>query len=150
MDRIAVVPGLILLTLFLAIAGCGKQTEVSLKNKLAVKFNGDASVEVGSPFVGLEFHHSSPLPQRISFYYPVANSIDLSTDYWTRDKSFSMVMGLKTGNEESKWIGFEPFEMELTPYEVTYTKKEEHHDISVNYQFSKNKPVVIITSLITK
>tara|TARA_R110002124_G_scaffold120157_3_gene278051 strand:+ start:43255 stop:45837 length:2583 start_codon:yes stop_codon:yes gene_type:complete len=145
MNKKVINSSLVLLALFFILTGCGQQEHESLKKELAVKFNGDASVEVGSPFVGLEFHHSSPLPQRISFYYPVANSIDLSTDYWTRDKTVSMVMGLKTGDEDSKWIGFEPFEMELTPYEVTYTKKEEHHDITVNYQFSKDSPVVIIT-----
>jgi hypothetical protein len=39
-------------------------------------------VEVGGRYVGAEFHESRPIPSRISFYYPVANSIDLSTDYW--------------------------------------------------------------------
>src|SRR5437870_13328446 len=44
-------------------------------------------VEVGGRYVGAEFHRSRPLPSRISFYYPVANSIDLSTDYLRRDES---------------------------------------------------------------
>jgi len=145
MNKKVIYSGLVLFILFFIFTGCGLQGDDSLKKKLEVHFNGDASIEVGSPFVGLEFHHSSPLPQRISFYYPVANSIDLSTDYWTRDESFSMVMSLKVGNAESKWLGFEPYEIDLTPYEVTYTKKEEKHEITVNYQFSKDSPVVIIT-----
>lgn len=145
MNKITVYSSFLLLVLFVLLTNCKPSTNESLKKELSVHFKGDASVEVGSPFVGLEFHHSSPLPQRISFYYPVANSIDLSTDYWTRDNTFSMVMSLKTGEKENKWIGFEPFDMELTPYEVTYTKKEEHSDITVNYQFSKDSPVVIIT-----
>lgn len=145
MNKKVINSSLVLFVLFFILTGCGQQRGESLKDELAVSFKGDASVEIGSPFVGLEFHHSSPLPQRISFYYPVANSIDLSTDYWTRDKSFSMVMGLKVGKAESKWIGFELFEMKLTPYEVTYSKKEENLDFTVNYQFSKDNPVVIIT-----
>ncbi len=145
MNKKVINSSFVLTILFFILTGCGQQRGESLKDKLAVSFKGDASVEIGSPFVGLEFHHSSPLPQRISFYYPVANSIDLSTDYWTRDKSFSMAMSLKVGKAESEWIGFEPFEMKLTPYEVTYSKKEENHDVTVNYQFSKDSPVVIIT-----
>ena len=46
-----------------------------------------ALVEVGGPFAGAEFHHSRPVPTRISFYSPVANSVDLSTDYWQRWES---------------------------------------------------------------
>ena len=65
----------------------GQEDDATLNN-LAVKFNGKyGQVEVGGNFVGAEFHHSRSLPSRISFYYPVANSIDLSTDYWKRDES---------------------------------------------------------------
>ncbi|HPR87551.1 MAG TPA: hypothetical protein PL181_05970, partial [bacterium] len=47
---------------------------------LAASFSGmRGQVEVGGPCAGAEFHGSRPLPARISFYYPVANSIDLST-----------------------------------------------------------------------
>ena len=42
-------------------------------------------IEIGSPYVGIEIHKSFPLLNRISFYYPVANSIDISTDYWKRE-----------------------------------------------------------------
>jgi len=63
---------------------------------ISVKFKGDAKIEVGSPYVGMEFHHSFPVPQRISFYYPVANSIDLSTDYWKRDTTFISSLNLKS------------------------------------------------------
>ena len=46
----------------------------SLEDKLKVTFTGDAQLETGSAYVGLEFHHNSPILQRISFYYPVSNS----------------------------------------------------------------------------
>ena len=42
-------------------------------------------VEVGGRYAGAEFHGSRPLPSRISFFYPVANSVDLSKDYWKRE-----------------------------------------------------------------
>lgn len=116
-----------------------------IKDSLSVQFNGDASIEVGSPFVGLEFHHSSPLAQRISFYYPVANSIDLSNDYWTRDQNFSMMLGLKIGESKKEWVGLEPFEFTSTPYQVSFHKKEEQKEININYRFSKESPVFIVT-----
>ncbi len=121
------------------------QEKNTLRDSIAVHFNGDASVEVGSPYVGLEFHHSSPLPQRVSFYYPVANSIDLSNDYWTRDQTYSMALALKEGEKKSEWIGLEPFEMELTPYEVTFTKKDPSKEISIRYQFTKDSPTFVIS-----
>lgn len=117
----------------------------SLKDSLAVPFKGDASIEVGSPFVGLEFHHSSPLAQRISFYYPAANSIDLSTDYWTRDQDYSMAYGIKMGNGEKEWLAFKPFEFNLTPFDVYFHKKDAQKQIDITYQFSKESPVFVIT-----
>ena len=116
-----------------------------IKDSLSITFDGDASIEVGSSFVGLEFHHSSPLAQRISFYYPVANSIDLSNDYWTRDKNFSMVLGLKIGEGKKEWLGFEPFEFTSTPYQVSFFKKDEEKEIDISYRFSKESPVFIVT-----
>ncbi|MCA1801569.1 MAG: hypothetical protein LC662_03815, partial [Rhodothermaceae bacterium] len=115
-----------------------------LKASLEVPFSGDASIEVGSPYVGLEFHHSSPLPMRVSFYYPVANSIDLSSDYWTRDQWKSMVMGLRIGDGAREWIGMEPFETVQTPYEVTFSKADDQKSVAVNYRFSKESPAYVV------
>ena len=69
---------------------------------MKIDFKGDAKIEVGGPFAGIELHHSSPLLQRISFFYPVANSLDESTDYWKRDTSFIMQLGLKTGTASKR------------------------------------------------
>ena len=55
-------------------------------------------IEVGSSYVGIEIHKSFPLLNRISFYYPVANSIDISEDYWKRENFRIMSIGLKVGN----------------------------------------------------
>ena len=54
-------------------------------------------VEVGGRFAGAEFHESRPIPSRISFYYPVANSIDVSTDYWKRGNSLPFALGIRAG-----------------------------------------------------
>jgi hypothetical protein len=116
---------------------------------ISVEFRGDAKVEVGSPFAGLEFHHSSPVPQRISFYYPVANSIDLSTDYWKRDTTFVSSFGLKINKGEFHEIGKEPFLLEMTPYYVSFTKKYTGYQIKVSYNFSRNQSAVIVTYVVT-
>jgi hypothetical protein len=119
--------------------------QLDIKKEMQVTFNGDASIETGSPFVGLEFHHSSPLPMRISFYYPVANSIDLSSDYWTRDQWVSMVLGLKIGDSKKEWIGQEPFEIVQTPYEVSFHKADSLKAIDISYRFSGTSPAYVAT-----
>lgn len=105
---------------------------------LPVQFNGDASIEVGNNYVGLEFHHSSPMPQRISFYYPVANSIDMSTDYWTRDETHSMMAALKVGNGDFEWLGLDQYKTDQTPYYVHFSKSEDERDIQISYEFLQN------------
>ena len=118
-------------------------------NSLAVHFNRKADVSVGSPYVGIEMHNSSVLPQRISFYYPVANSIDLSSDYFTRDTTYIMSVALKVGNKPIEWLGLKPYRFTLTPYEVKYFKEDSEKSIMVSYQFCKDKPAMILTYEIT-
>src|SRR3972149_10409642 len=61
-------------------------------------------IEVGGPYVGIEIHNSFPMLNRISFYYPVANSIDISEDYWTRENYRIMSVGLKVGNAPKRFL----------------------------------------------
>jgi hypothetical protein len=119
------------------------------KQDLKIHFKGDSKIEVGSAYVGLEFHHSSIMPQRISFYYPVANSIDLSTDYWRRDTTFAMSAGLKIGNGKRQWLGNEQFEFDLTPYSISFLKSDKQKSINVTYEFCKDKPAAVITYVFT-
>jgi hypothetical protein len=121
------------------------QNIATIEDSLKVHFDRKGSVEVGGHYVGLEFHKSSPLAQRISFYYPVANSIDLSTDYWTRDKNHSMILGLKVGESEREWVGLDAFEYTLTPYNVSFHKEDDRKEINITYQFSKDSPAYIVT-----
>jgi hypothetical protein len=94
----------------------------SLHDRLKVTHEGKYDeVEVGSKYVGLEFMNGSPLLNRISFYYPVANSVDLTRDYWKRGEYPSLFLGLKSGDAAKAWIGLEPWQYELTPYAVAYT-----------------------------
>lgn len=102
-------------------------------------------IEVGGPFVGVEFHKSRPLPSRISFYYPVANSIDLSTDYWKRDESRPFAFGVKIGNEKKKWIGREGWRYELSPHTVTFFDEDAFVSYQLKYEFCLNEPAMVIT-----
>jgi hypothetical protein len=135
---------LVLISLLIVFAASSTFSQNLNDSSIAVKYKGDAKIEVGSPFVGVEFHHSSPVPQRISFYYPVANSIDLSTDYWKRDTSFVSSLKLGVNNEKTMEIGKEPFLLNLTPYSVSFTKINSGNTIKVSYNFSRNKSAVII------
>lgn len=68
---------------FFALVTISALTQDNKNNRDPLEYFFDkkyGQVEVGGPYVGAEFHESRPLPLRISFYYPVANSIDVSTD----------------------------------------------------------------------
>lgn len=108
-----------------------------------------AQIEVGGPFVGIEMHHGSPLLHRISLFYPVANSIDLSMDYWQRSESRVTFLGLKVGCGPKEWVGLEPFGFRLTPYSVMLHTVDERRAIRVSYQFCKEKPAMVTKLEIT-
>ncbi len=119
-----------------------------LEKKIDVHFKGDSQIEVGNPYVGIEMHHSSFLPERISFYYPVANSIDMSADYFKRDTTFIMALGLKIGDEKKQWIGLKPTPYILNPYSVKFNDDNNERNISVSYEFCKTKPAMVIKYVI--
>ena len=139
---------LIVSSLFTANIICQSRNN-ELNKKIDVRFKGSSQIEVGSPYVGVELHHGSFIPERISFYYPVANSIDMSTDYFKRDTTFIMAFGLKIGNGKKHWIGTKPIPYILNPYSVTFSDNNKNRDISVSYEFCKSKPAMIIKYVIT-
>jgi hypothetical protein len=102
-------------------------------------------VEVGGPYVGVEFHHSRPVPSRISFYYPVANSIDLSTDYWKRGESLPMAVGLKVGNAAPEWIQHESWSYVLSPNKVTFLKTTDSVAWAITYEFCLHQPAAVVS-----
>src|SRR5262245_7327743 len=94
------------------------------RSAVAVSFDGKfGQIEIGGKYVGAEFHHRLPLPNRLSFYAPVANSIDLSADYWHRDASrpFSVVV---TVEDRSDTIGHEPFAYTWTPFYAVFARSD--------------------------
>jgi len=141
---------LLLILSFILFCFCSQNLQDSLHKNLSVQFSGKQSqIEIGSPYVGIEMHTSSPLLNRISFYYPVANSIDLSTDYWKRDQFRIFFLGLKLGDKSIEWLQPEPIDYELTPYSVVFTKSDDEKTIQISYEFCKNKPAFITKIEIT-
>ncbi len=106
-------------------------------------------IEVGSPYIGIEIHKSFPLLNRISFYYPVANSIDISEDYWKRENFRIMSIGLKVGDSEKKFLNKQTYQVLQTPYSVSFTGNELDSDIKIKYEFCKSEPAMVITYEIT-
>jgi len=102
-------------------------------------------VEVGGPYVGMEFHKSRPVPSRVSFYYPVANSIDLSTDYWKRDESLPMAVGLSIGGGVPEWIQRESWSYILSPHKVTFLKSTDSVEWALTYEFCRSQPAGVVT-----
>jgi hypothetical protein len=152
----------ILLIFLVAAEGLGGEKNPPADNPISYSFNGRyGQVEVGGPCVGTEFHESRPLPSRISFYYPVANSIDLSTDYWKRGESQPMMVALKIGarggplflrgrsethiNVPQRWIGKEPWAYTISPHRVKFEREESNLSFSISYEFCLNEPAMVVT-----
>ncbi len=127
---------------------CSSSDDVHCRD-MKVSFKGEAVIEVGGPFVGVEFHKSQMIPQRISFYYPVANSIDYNQDFWHRDTSFVMKWGLTIGNSAEIEIGKDPAEIELAPYTVKFQTSEQDFTTAVHYHFCHEKPAMVLRISIT-
>ena len=136
------------MTAFLALAWA---TPMSLmlgkdpgNDPLASSFNGKrGQVEVGGPFAGAEFHASRPLPSRISFFAPAANSIDLSTDYWARGDSRPMSLGLRLNGGSPVRIGMEGWGYVLSPHTVRFEGTVDGLSCSLVYEFCRESPAMV-------
>jgi hypothetical protein len=119
-------------------------SEKSSTEKLNYHFSGKyGQIEIGGKFVGLEFHHSRPLPSRISFYYPVANSIDLSDGYWTRDKSMPLSIAI-TSISGTDTIGLVSYSYDYTPYHVNFKGNQKQYSVEINFDVCKDLPVFVL------
>ncbi len=106
-------------------------------------------IEVGNAYVGIEVHKSFPLLNRISFYYPVANSIDISEDYWKRENYRIMTVGLKVGDSPKRFLKNQIYTAKQTPYSVLFEGIDIESAVKIKYEFCKNKPAMIVTYEIT-
>jgi hypothetical protein len=102
----------------------------------AVRSTGrNEQVESGGPLAGAEFHGSRPLPSRISLFSPVANSIDLSTDYWKRGESRPLLLGIAVDNGPRRWLGKEPWEHLVAPNRTAFEGSDGDLAASIRYRF---------------
>ena len=102
-------------------------------------------IEVGSPYIGIEIHKGFPMLNRISFYYPVANSLDISEDYWKRENYRIMKVGLKAGDSPKEFLRDEAYQVDQTPYSVSFSKRENGTGIRISYEFCKDEPAMLIS-----
>lgn len=112
-------------------------------NSLKIKSSYEVGqIEVGGPYVGIEIHKSFPMINRISFYYPVANSIDISEDYWKRENYRIMSMGLKVGDNPKFILNEQTWEVIQSPFDVEFCKDTLNSGINIKYEFLMNKPAM--------
>ena len=110
---------------------------------LAVPFSGGyGQVEVGGVYAGAEFHDSRPLPSRLSFYTPVANSLDLSTDYWKRGDSRPMVLAVRLDGGRPYLLGKEPWEYTVGPHRVEFRHVRDGLSYTLAYDFCRTLPAM--------
>ena len=135
-----------ILLVFLLIAPLACFAEIE---KLSQQYDGDnGTLEVGGAMAGAEFHHSRPLPSRISFFYPVANSIDPSDDYWRRDQFSAMHLVLKGKGMQVDLVD-EAFAYDYTPASAIFNGEVEGIPVSISYEFGDQLPILAITISIT-
>ncbi len=131
----------IVVIMLLFFYGCQSRPEEPV---LLRSFDGGyGQLEVGGPAAGAEFHKSQPLPARISFYYPVANSLDLSTDYWERYNSqpLKMVLNTATGSDT---LGTEAWTYEYAPYFTRFHSEKNGYEMELSYHFGKDLPFMAL------
>ncbi len=134
----------LLISLITGLAGAG-QSRIPPDSTIAVAFErGYGSIEAGGPYAGFESHHSRPLPSRLSFYAPVANSLDLSTDYWRRAQSQILHLGLQIDAGPRTLIGWEPWPYRLTPAAVQFSRQIAHTHFTISYSFFQNSPGLLM------
>lgn len=111
--------------------------------------NEVGQIEVGGPFVGIEIHKSFPMINRISFYYPVANSIDISEDYWKRENFRIMSMGIRIDEGPKILLKEETWDVIQTPYNVEFNKVISESELKIKYEFCKTQPAMTADYIMT-
>ena len=128
----------------LAILGPPARAQPRPADSLAVAFDGKrGQIEVGGVYAGAEFHDSRPVPARISFYAPVANSIDPSTDYWRRGEARPLTLVVRVDGHTDT-LGTMPWAYRWTPYSVIFYDRTPRYDATLEYRFADDLPVVVM------
>ena len=121
----------------------------SRNEDIAIRFDGGyGQLEIGGKYAGAEFHQSRPLPSRISFYYPVANSIDLSTSYWSRQESVPFTVILSIDGKKDT-LGLNPQAYRYTPYYAAFEQWVGQLRVTYQYDFCAKSPVMVFQLWLT-
>jgi glycogen debranching enzyme len=124
--------------------GCLCNSQSPTLSKIYQRFQGKyGQLEIGGKYAGAEFHNSRPLPSRISFYYPVANSIDLSTNYWERHKSIPLELIIKS-DQISDTLSRGSFEYRYVPFSAIFSNTTARYQIEISYDFCDNLPALAL------
>ena len=127
-----------------AFAALAAMLHAQVADPLRFPFGGKyGQVEVGGPFVGAEFHGSRPLPSRISLYYPVANSIDVSNDYWKRGASHPFAAAVRLDGGRPVQLGTSGWAYTLSPHAVTFDGNAGALSCAMTYQFCAREPAMV-------
>lgn len=102
-------------------------------------------VEVGGPFVGIEAHHCAPLLSRVSFFYPVANSLDNSQDYWSRDSSHVFALAVGIDDQPPHLLEAPARTCSLAPFSATYLYDSLAYRATISYEFCLSAPAMLVT-----
>ncbi|HUI11361.1 MAG TPA: hypothetical protein VL221_13605 [Bacteroidota bacterium] len=130
----------------IAAALLGAGLTQAAQDRIAREFAGGyGQVEVGGPYAGAEFHGSRPLPSRISFYEPAANSIDMSTDYWKRAESAPFDVGVRVNGGAARHIGREAWTYTLSPHRVEFRRTEDVLRWTSRFEFFRTLPGMVWT-----
>ncbi len=101
-------------------------------------------VEIGGRFAGFEFHKSWPTPSRMTFYYPVSNSIEFSPGYWERYESKPFDIKLTVGNKTLQ-LGQEPYDYSYVPYCAIFDKQFDGYKVTFEYNFCDTLPEAVMS-----
>ncbi|MGE5314064.1 MAG: hypothetical protein ACM3Q4_05175 [Acidobacteriota bacterium] len=132
----------ILLLLFVFVSGADAELRAVFANRYG-------PVEVGGSFAGAAFHESRPLPTRISFFYPVANSVDLNDEETDGHAEALFALGVKKTDSPFMRLGTEGWNYVLSPHTVLFSKDTAGASYSIRYQFCVTQPAMVVTYTIT-
>lgn len=103
----------------------------------------NGTLEIGGAYIGAEFHRSRAVPSRISFYKPVANSLDPSTDYWKRDQFVALHLSVARENGADRvaaLLDTLAFDYRWTPADAHFTGSAAGLPMEVAYAFGDSLP----------
>ena len=106
------------------------------------------TLEIGGPYIGAEFHRSRAVPSRISFYKPVANSLDPSNDYWKRDQFVALHLKVERDEGQDRIacsLDTVRFDYSWTPADARFSGEAAGLPMEVSYAFADSMPFMEVT-----